>query len=271
MTLSDSDVELFYKLMFQLQLYVNLHVGIFPDCRTVDDIKNLELTERIRLRDAVYANPELIDPFVKENPAGLDGDELEIVSSWSKFIAGDFFIERYLAKYAIFIMDETVYAVLALHDSFDQFAPKPYLPVYINTVLLPFKEKIIYDGVMSTHRIQFGGGIRGSLRETYLNAKQTGKIIETLDEKSRPTTKKRKEIIRDWRPEIDALFDQAQQLKSGKGTPAVQGEVFKLVKAALDLAKSSVHTPNDLDELWNRTRQVHLKLQNILKALEREE
>lgn len=271
MNLAATDVELFYKLMFELQLFVNGKLHIFPDCHTVDDLKDLELTERVKLRDGIYANSEFIDQFVGENPAGFNSEELNIVSSWRKFVAGDFFIERYLAKHSIFIKEKTVYAVLALHDSFDYFAPKEYLPSYVNTVLLPFKGKIIYDGLMSTRRIHFGGGIRGNLKETYLKAKQKGQIIETFDTVPQLAAKKKNVIVRDWRPEFDAIFEQSSQLKAGKGTPVIQGEIFKLVKATMYLAKTSVHEPEDLDQLWEKTRKVDLALQKVVTALEREE
>ena len=68
--------------------------------------------------------------------------------------------------------------------------PRSYLPVYIKTVLLPFKDKIIYDGLMQTYNIHFGGGIKRSLKETYMKAKQNGKIITSLGEGGRIGGKK---------------------------------------------------------------------------------
>ncbi len=181
MTLSESDAGLFFQLMLQLLQYANRKIGLIPDCRTIDDFKNLEQDARLRLRDALYANCDLFDQFAAENPAGLNSEELNIVSKWRNFVAGQFFIERYLAKHAIFIKDETVYGVLALHDPFDYLVPKERLPTMVKTVLLSFKGKIVYDGLMSTYSIFFGSGVRGSLREKYLRAKQQGQIVDTLE------------------------------------------------------------------------------------------
>ena len=47
----------------------------------------------------------------------------------------------------------------------------PYLPVLTQTVLLPFKGMIVYDGLMSSYRISFGPGIRRSLDEGFKEAK----------------------------------------------------------------------------------------------------
>lgn len=167
MVVSKDDVELFFKLMWSLQVFVNRKLNLVPDCDTVEALKELEMEKRVVVRDAVYGNGELIPQFAEENPQGFSDEELSIVRGWSKFITGDFFIERYLAKHAIFIKDKTVYAVLGLHDPFDRFAPREYLPLYVKVVLLPFKGKIVYDGLMHSHRIHFGSGTRGDLKETY--------------------------------------------------------------------------------------------------------
>jgi len=47
-------------------------------------------------------------------------------------------------------------------------------------VLLPWKGRIISDGLFTIYNISFGSGIRGSIRESYLQAKAAG-IITSLD------------------------------------------------------------------------------------------
>jgi len=274
MVVSKEDVELFFKLMWSLQVFVNSKLNLVPDCDTVEVLKELEIEQRVEVRNAVYANLELIPQFAEENPQGFSDEELCIVRGWSKFITGDFFIERYLARHAIFIKDKTVYAVLGLYDSFEHFAPREYLPVYVKAVLLPFKGKIVYDGVMHTHRIHFGSGIRGDLKETYLTAKQNGRILESLEPSTQRAEQqagggKSKRPARDWRAEIDALRMQAQILDTGAGTPAIQGAVFKLVKASLELAQTSAHQPGDLNELWDQTRKVERALRKVQTTLDR--
>jgi hypothetical protein len=72
----------------------------------------------------------------------------------------------------------------------------PYLPVMTETILLPFRDKIIYDGLLSSFRISFGGGIRRSLNESYETAKErlgigTSLLIsEAKPVAMRPTPKK---------------------------------------------------------------------------------
>ena len=50
----------------------------------------------------------------------------------------------------------------------------------IETVLLPFANKIIYDGLLAHYSIHFGSNISGRLKDVYLMAKNNGAIIESL-------------------------------------------------------------------------------------------
>ncbi len=270
MVLSEDDAKLFFKLMLSLQAFVNLKLDLIPDCSTAEAVKDLDPEPRLKLRDALYGNIALIDQFVKENPEGFNDEELDIVQSWSKFIAGDFYIERYLAKHAIFIKNEDVYAVMALYDSFDFLVGRERLPAFIKTVLLPFKGRIVYDGLMQTYRIHFGGGIRGNLREIYLTAKQNGRIIESLDPATRQTRKnKPQRPARDWRAEVDALRMHAEILSAGVGTSPIQSAVFNLVKTSLEMAHVSVHQADDLEELWDCARKVERAFRKIQTTLTR--
>ena len=272
MVLSEDDAKLFFNLMLPLQAFVNLKLELIPDCSTAEAVKNLDSEPRFKLREALYGDIGLIDQFVKENPEGFNYEELGIVQRWSKFIAGDFYIERYLAKHAIFIKNEEVYAVMALHDPFDFFVGREQLPVYTKTVLLPFKGRIVYDGLMQNYRIHFGGGIRGSLRETYLTAKQNGRIIESLDPAMRKTPKnKAPRPSKDWRAEVDSLRMHAQILSAGAGTQPIQGAVFNLVKTSLEMAQVSAHQADDLEALWDCARKVERALRKIQTMLNRAE
>ena len=68
---------------------------------------------------------------------------------------------RYLSKYTVFFScmgaPKKAYGVLGLADPPEKIIG-PYLPRLITTVLLPFKGKIIYDGLLVVHNISFGGG-----------------------------------------------------------------------------------------------------------------
>ena len=84
----------------------------------------------------------MIDSFVQENPQNFSEKKLSIVSNWKNYIEGDFHIERFLKRYAVFIKGADVYGVLGLHQEFNELIHRSNLPLYVNTVLLPFKGKV---------------------------------------------------------------------------------------------------------------------------------
>ena len=161
MGLPIEDIELFYKLHPVLLLYANQRLNVVPDCKTMMSFMELPIQSKVKIRDALIENKELFDGFVNDNPNNLMTDELGIVLSWKNLIKGKLYIFRHLKNYSIFLdwkdNNSKAYGVYSLNTDFRDMIPNP--PVMVHLVLLPFKGKIIFDGMMSYHRIFFGGGI----------------------------------------------------------------------------------------------------------------
>jgi hypothetical protein len=255
MQLSPEDAELFFKLMPALQTFANRELKIIKNLPGVEQYQKVSNEQRVKLRNAFYKRPELIDGFVRENPSGFSPDELAVVSSWKNFVAGDFFIDRILKKYAIFVGNNKVYGVLALVEPLQTVLGGMPLPAYVKTVLLPFKGKIIYDGLIEGYNIFFGPGISGSMSNTYRAAKQQGKIIESLDPGWQPPEPKIR-VQKDWSPLLEDLLEQASKLRATKDDPAVFGPVFNLTRVSLDLARNVVENPQDVDALDKYLRKI---------------
>ncbi|MBN1667947.1 MAG: hypothetical protein JW862_12705 [Anaerolineales bacterium] len=94
---------------------------------------------------------------------------------------GKFFVFKHLKKHSIFIDDgrREVFAVKGLYSPLEDVVG-PYLPVLVETVLLPFGDEIIYDSLMQPHHIPFDSDIRGNLKAIYDDVKERGTIITTL-------------------------------------------------------------------------------------------
>jgi hypothetical protein len=273
MKLSTQDADLFFELMWSLQFFVNQQLRVLPHVESLEAYRDCSTEEKMRVREALYANSELIDAFVEKNPAQFSSENLEIISQWKRFIVGQFYIERFLKKYAIFISkDEQVYGVLALHDAFDAMFYPEQLPVLVKAVLLPFKGQIIYDGLLQSYNVLFGRGISSDLKELYMAAKQQGRIIESLEPGRGPTTiEKSRKPRKDWRPELDELMVKAKTLRAGSDQPAILGPAFSLVKASVELAQSAAHNPDDVYELWDCLRKVGRAAASVETTLHRAE
>src|SRR5207248_7662952 len=81
------------------------------------------------------------------------------------------------------------YGVLALSQPFEELVG-PYLPVLTETVLLPYKDMIVYDGLMSSYNISFGPGIRRNLNQDFKEAKAQHGIVTSLPMSSTPLPSK---------------------------------------------------------------------------------
>jgi len=182
MKLSEEDTKLFYKLYTALLVYTNQQKGIIRSVTTVEEFMKSPSEEINKVREALHGQPELIDAFVQENHFNFSQDELEIVRSWKNFLKAEFYLFRYLKKYAIFLDNRSppkAYGVLALQSDFQDKVSQE-LPVYLKTVLLPFKGQIIHDGILIPYPVSFGPGIRQDLKERYQEAKARFGIITSL-------------------------------------------------------------------------------------------
>ena len=183
MLLTPKDAGLFFKVHRSLMFFVNQRLEVIPDPpANPDEFSSLPPETRVKVRDAFLSHMDLIRSFVDENPAHLSREELDIVLSCRDLIHGRFFVFRELTKYTVFLSTgkaPVAYGVLALSQPFEELIG-PYLPVMVETVLLPFRDQIVYDGLISRFNISFGSGIRRGLNEDFKEAKARQGIVTSL-------------------------------------------------------------------------------------------
>ena len=193
MLLTPQDAGLFFKLRRALMFFVNQRLKVIPDeVASPDEFSSLSPEVRLKVRDALLGHTDLIQSFVDKNPACLSDDELDIVRSWQHLVHGKFYVFRQLKKYMVFLSTDKqpiAYGVLALSQPFEELVG-PYLPVLTHTVLLPFKGRIVYDGLLSSYRISFGSGIRRSLNDSFKEAKARFGIVTSLPMSKEPLPQK---------------------------------------------------------------------------------
>jgi hypothetical protein len=189
MLLPPHELKLFFKLHRALMFFVNQRLKAVPDdIASADAFAALSPQVRLKVRDAFLNHTDLIQLFVDENPANLNEDELDIVRSWRHLVHGKFYVFRELAKYTVFLSTTSpaiAYGVLALSQPFEELIG-PYLPVLTQTVLLPFKGVVVYDGLMSSYNISFGPGIRRNLNQDFKEAKARHGIVTSLPMSDEP-------------------------------------------------------------------------------------
>lgn len=180
MVLSREDAELFYELFFPLLDFVNKKYGINSGSGEIYFGKALDPLDAKEIADRLWGNTKLIDEYLAEKK--LLGEHKKIISGWKKRISGKFIVERHLKKGSVFICaeDEEVYLVRGIISSWDEMLCGRRLPAVLEAVLIPFKNVIISDGLVTAPNLFFGKNLTAEFKDIYLNAKKNGVILRTL-------------------------------------------------------------------------------------------
>lgn len=181
--LSSEECRLFYETWFGLMSFVNerksvIKAKIKPEYpNTVSDM----MVHKVR--EVLWEKPELIDEYISETE--LPQEKIDILKLWRmRHKKGMFFILEYQPEYAVAIApneqgEDRLYGIKGISNSVAKTLQRN-LPAQIETVLLPFKGKIIYDSFMSSMPIGYGEGARAAFREMYGKAIKHG-IITSLE------------------------------------------------------------------------------------------
>ena len=147
--LSEESEQQFLDLYAHLLVYVNDRFDVIEEIETVADLEQHYTDELLPLRNTLYneSTTDLIADFVEANPAELSEADLEQISAWPDFVAGEFVVVRYREDDAIFL-DWTeppkAYAVRPARPPFAELWDESALPVPVSSVaLLPFEGKIV--------------------------------------------------------------------------------------------------------------------------------
>lgn len=181
MRLSAEDADLFYKLNLALLAFTNRKLRLCPDAETPETVKQLSLDEKVVIRNALWEKEDLIDSFLNENSFKLSPEEMNIVGSWKHRVSGRFILMGHLKNHSVFLKeDEQIsYGVLGIQDELETVLG-PDVPIILEAVLLPFRDRIIHDGLLSPYRISFGKGFRAGIKDSFQQAKAKYGIVTSL-------------------------------------------------------------------------------------------
>lgn len=180
MVLSKDDAELFYELFFPLLNFVNKKLKITSEIGEIYFGKRIDFYAAKEIADRLWENTELIDEYLSDKK--LSEEHKNIVLGWKKRISGKFIVERHLKKGSVFICveNEEVYLVSGIISSWDEMLCGRPLPTVLKAVLIPFKNVIISDGLVSASNLFFGRNMTSEFKDIYLNAKKNGTVHKSL-------------------------------------------------------------------------------------------
>jgi len=182
--LSYDECVLFYETWYKLLDFVNKKHGVVKHEFSLRYGDLQDETNLHKIRDRLWKKPRIISEFV-EAADYLTHEEVRLLESWEKHhIKGRFALLKYSPWHAVMMRfdegkDAKLYAVMGMTSSIAE-AVHSKLPVILQTVLLPFKDKIIYDGYLNSYSIEYGNGAVKLFDEQYAKSEKQHGIISTL-------------------------------------------------------------------------------------------
>lgn len=169
MVLEPQDLRLFFELWLPLLDYVNGKCKVLEGAaKTIEDVKSIA--------NCLWARPQMIDEYLAQ--AGLPAEHAALVAAWKRCIPGRYVIERHLKKGSIFLntADWSVYLVSGLQSSWEEMLSGRPLPAMVSATLIPFRGRIVTDGLIEASAVCFGRDYREKFRKIYMNAKKSGAL-----------------------------------------------------------------------------------------------
>ena len=180
MNLNEKDSRRFYNIWFNLLDYTNDKYKVAPNIIDLSDANNINPNDIAPIRNKLWSDKSILEEVISANPFNFSQSDILIIDSWKNCISDKFILIKHLKKYSVFLNDKNIYGVIGIISSIDEMFPANFLPLLVETVLLPFEGKIIYDSLLMPHKINFGPGARKGFLEEYRNLKRQYGIISSL-------------------------------------------------------------------------------------------
>lgn len=174
MRLERTDAELFYRLWFPLLDFINRKYHVCPEAGPINQELGVDACDAKAIADYLWSHTGVIEEYLAV--AKLPDEYVQIVAGWKQCKAGRYILERHLKKGSVFISaeDGAVYMVKGLFSTWAEMLGE--CPVLLDAVLIPFRDSIISDGLVTPYNIYFGKGAREDFKDVYMNAKKTHAI-----------------------------------------------------------------------------------------------
>ena len=200
MVLNDEQNELFFDTMDSLLYYVNdrfrVVEGFTLDYSSpIDDVKSSLVAHEL------WENVEIIDDFVRDNPQRLSPRCLDLARSWKNALPGFYTLVRYQSGRALLMGEAGVFSVCGVTYELEHEIGKA--PAYVETVLLPFEDTVVYDGFLQAYDTDHSAAELQRIQDEFENCCAKGIALTGED-----FTKRAEAFLAEKRDrELDALLD----------------------------------------------------------------
>lgn len=161
--------------------YVNDRYHIVDSYTTFEKGSQVILTNHNKIREFLINNLSLIDDFIVENPYSICEEDLKEITNWKNGINERFIFVKSENGLGHFISLKKLYIfkVYPLYDKFYKLLPT--IPALVETMLLPWKNKISYDCVFLVMEYQFSNEKLERIKDIYSFLLEKNRIVSTID------------------------------------------------------------------------------------------
>jgi len=179
--LQQQEKTIFFNNWLRLLAFVNDKYKLAENFGHPESPVGIQLEDIVKLKTKLWENTGIIDEYI-DSVWDLPRSDIQLLKGWKHKIEGNFIIVKHLRNYSVFLDDTNnlLYGVLGITDSISEAIPAEELPKMVKTVLIPFKDRIIYDSIFHVYNIQFGHNMRRDCKERYSEIKAEKGIISTL-------------------------------------------------------------------------------------------
>ena len=268
MKLSDKNARHFFKIVTPLMVWLHQQKKNYPGYQNGSDIMILPDDTAV-LWSLVWGHPELIDKYLAENSSELSDEAAKTLPLWKEFVvSGPFAVERMTDDGTVFISMKSgqVYLVSGITDEIDVCLKQKRikLPCVLQTHLIPYQGKVIYDGSMAVLSTGLKAELKATLAKRFEEAREKSSLITVLPVPELP------DVDEHWVSEFEQIMSSLFPVNDGKngGNGGNGGEVE--ISYVDNPEKMNVITPEEqreLDQLFEplkRSQKQWDRIQDIL-------
>jgi hypothetical protein len=138
----------------------------------------INISVGLKISKNIFSDITIIDKYISTN--NIIGEDKELLISWKRYIKSTFIVIKQLKKYCIIYDEENNkwYGINGITSSIGETVQE--IPCIIKTVLIPFRNKIIYNSLIENYNIIIGKNIKQGLIENYQKVRIENGIINKL-------------------------------------------------------------------------------------------
>jgi len=165
--LSEYDAKLFYKIYFALLEFTNNKYKINSNLKIYNKL-GLNPYELKDIIEKFWANKDaIVLEFCMANPYKFNKEELNITIEFKKGIRDIVIIAKYELEYTAVMNKEKTYMIKGINDNIDNIISYQDLPQAVMTSIIPFKNVLIYDGLLMKLGIKMGNDFERIIDNEY--------------------------------------------------------------------------------------------------------